>query len=305
MIKLSLVLLVISYFTFSFYTPSSEEFIQVAVKNYLKNNLNKPESYESISFSKIDTLKKADITNNKISLYKITHTYFINNSENIKVNMTVSFYFDKEFRINKTNTNSINGDYGSLTGNVYWTYNKTIGNKADDGAEIELIALDTARHNLKYEVNTDMSGNYKIEKVLPGRYFEIIKSKNVKHCPEKHLFNLVLYNEEIKQIFSFNIKQYKKELEEIHKLDSVFQSIILDLDDSKYGGFEKRVQKYQTVEKSIREKSKKLIDKIPNDFKIKMKLYSSFENAFEFNIIRIEENNIKNESTDFGENCFE
>jgi hypothetical protein len=49
--------------------------------------------------------------------------------------------------VNDANTKSINGDYGTLTGNAYWKYNNYVGNKPDAGAEVTLYSLDTARGN--------------------------------------------------------------------------------------------------------------------------------------------------------------
>ena len=88
---------------------------QASVKSYLKENLKNFSSYEPVSFSPLDTLKQADTSDlKKNSLYKISHVYSITNSDKDKVKMTISFFFDKDFKVNEISTKSINGDYGKV-----------------------------------------------------------------------------------------------------------------------------------------------------------------------------------------------
>jgi hypothetical protein len=96
-----------------------------------------------------------------------------------------------------------------LTGNAYWKYNNYVGNKADAGAGVILLSLDTIRENQKFDATADFQGNYKIERILPGRYFLIVRSKNATDCPERHLTNLALYSSQIKQLFGFDISNYQ------------------------------------------------------------------------------------------------
>ncbi len=277
---------------------------QSSVNSYLKENLKNSASYEHISFSRLDTLKKADTSETKqISLYKITNNYSIVNSDKDKVKMTVTFYLDKDLKVNEPNTKSINGDYGALTGNVYWKYNDYVGNKADAGAEITMYTIDTIRGNLKYESSADVQGNYKFEKVLPGSYFIIVCSKNATDCPLSHLRNLEIYSSTIKQLFGFNLDNYKISLNEINKLDSIFEEILLDPDVNKYGGISSKIDKYSAIEKEMREKAENLIDTFPEEFKTKIKFFTGYSNAYDFSIIRIEEGKTKNENTDFGITC--
>jgi hypothetical protein len=277
---------------------------QSSVKSYLKENLKNSETYEPISFSQLDTLKKADTLDTKqISLYKITHIYSITNADKDKVKMTISFYLDKDLKVNEANTKSINGDYGTLTGNAYWKYNNYVGNKADAGAKIELYSLDTARGNLKYEASADVQGNYRIEKVLPGSYFLIVRSKNATDCPERHLDNIIFYSDYMKQLFGLDINKYKTQLDEIKTLDSTFSAILFDSDEKKYGGLSGRIDKYTAIEKEMRDKAEKLLEALPDDFKKKIYLFTGYGNAYDFTTIRIEEGKIENENTDFGITC--
>jgi len=300
-----IILLTATTFYLTSCSNSPTDKAESSVKTYMKTNLKNPDSYEPISFSKLDTLKKADTSDTKqISLYKITNIYSIVNSDKDKVKMTVSFYLDKDLKVNEANTKSINGDYGTLSGNIYWKYNNYVGNKPDAGADIVLYSLDTARGDLHFESSADVQGNYKIEKVSPGKYFLIIRSKNTTDCPESHLSNLRIYSEKIKQLFGFDIEKYKTELDELHVLDSLETISVNEFPaNGTLSQMTASLDKSKQIEKDIREKSEKLIDKFPDNFKKKINLYSGYSNAFDFSTIEIEEGKNKTITTDFGITC--
>lgn len=266
---------------------------QSAVKSYLKENLKKGEGYKSISFSLLDTLEEADTTDLKISLYKITHIYSIINSDKDKAKMTVSFYLDKDFNVNKPNTNSINGDYGKLTGNTYWEYNEYVGNKADSGSEITLYSLDTIRGNLKFNVITDLQGNYMIDKIFPGEYFLIVRSANTTDCPENHFDNFSSFKLEFKKLFNFDIEKYEPQL----------NAARIDMIEEKWAGSNFQLEKYLFTKREYRTKAEKLFESFPYDFKSKIKLFTIYGNAYKFSTIRIEENKTNNQISDFGNTC--
>ena len=302
--KKSIFLLIVTIVFLTSCSNSPQDKAQSSVESFLKENLKNSGSYEPISYSTLDTLKIADTSElKKISFYEITHFYFITNSDKEKVKMSITFLLDKDLKVNEPNTKSINGDYGILTGNAYWKYNDYVGNKADAGAEIILYSLDTIRGNMKYETTADVEGNYKIEKVLPGRYFLIVRSKNATDCPERHIKNIVIYADRLKQLFAFDIDKYKNQLAEIDKLDSTYTAILMDDNDSKYGGLSNKIDKYTTIEEEMRQKSEKLIEIFPDNFKSKLKLYTGYSNAFDFSIIQIEEGKTENVNTDFGITC--
>jgi hypothetical protein len=284
---------------------SATEKAQSAVKGYLKENLKNSESYEPISFTQLDTLEQSDTSETKlVSIYKITHFYTVTNSDKEKAKMTVSFYFDKDLKVNKTNTKSINGDYGTLTGNAYWKYNNYVGNKADAGAEIILYSLDTIRGNLNFEATADVQGNYKIEKILPGSYLLIVRSKNATDCPDSHFRNLRIYRDKIKQLFGFDIEKYKTQIDEINILDSLyFNSSDNFPSNGSLSQMTASIAKTEAISKQITEKIEKLFEAFPDDFKSKIKLYSGYSNAYDFSIIRIEEDKTENIVTDFGITC--
>jgi hypothetical protein len=306
---------------------SPTEKAQSSVKDYLKNNLKNPDSYVAISFSKIDTFS-VDYEKDKKSIeesfkdnkelrdkylaelkesletpYSIKHFYSVVNSDKDKVQMSVRFTLDKELKVvEKSVTKSINGECGSLAGVVYWKYNDYVGNKPDIGSEITLYSRDTIRDNLKYETNVDAQGNYKIEKVLPGRYLLIVQSKNATDCPEKHIKNLIRYSEEIKQLFDFDIYKYKTQLDEIHKIDSIASVIISDK-TSKYGGASSQLDKYYSTQKESRDIAEKLIESFPNSFTSKIGIYTGYSYALDISLIWIEETKTENKNTDFGITC--
>jgi hypothetical protein len=298
-------LLIVAAVCFSSCSNSPTEKAQSSVKDYLKENLKNAASYESIHFSQLDTLKVADTSEAKlISLYEISHIYSINNSDNEKVKMTIAFYLDKDLKVNRTNTTSINGDYGILTGNAYWKYNNYIGNKPDAGCEIELHSLDTVRGNLKYSASTDVQGNYRIEKAFPGWYLLVVRSNNATDCPEKHLSNLKIHKAEIKQLFGFDLNKYQAQLDELSVLDSLYSKNVDEFpSNGSISQMTANLNKTNAIEKERREKAEKIIESFPDDFKRKIKLYSGYSKAYDFKTIRIEEGKTENNISDFGITC--
>lgn len=310
--KKSILLLIVTIVFLTSCSNSPQDKAQSSVKSYLKENFKNSGSYEPISFSVLDTLKNADTSETKqISLYEITHFYIITNADNEKVKMTITFFLDKDLKVNETNTKSINGDYGIMTGNAYWEYNDYVGDKADAGAEVILYSLDSMRGNMKYETTADLYGNYKFEKVLPGQYFLIVCSGNATDCPDSHLQNLRRYKSEIKQVFDFDINNYKTQLAEIDVLDSIYykrQSIyyksLIELTlNGSFSQINERFSQMTAISKERTEKIEKLFEKIPDDFKRKIGLYSGYGYAYDFSIIIIEEGKISNKVTDFGITC--
>jgi hypothetical protein len=237
-----------------------------------------------------------------MSLYKISHVYNITNSDKDKIKMLISFFLDKDFKVNESSTKSINGDYGTITGNEYWKYNNYVGNKPDAGAEITLYSLDTIRKGLKFEANSDVQGNYNIEKIPPGEYFLIVRSKNATDCPESHLSNLRINAFYINQLFSFNINKYKEQMTEINVLDSLASAALLS-DEKGYGTASKKLDNYYKYQEQSRNKANELIKSLPEEFTRKIKLYTGYSNAFDFEVIQIDENKSYNIITDFGITC--
>ncbi len=284
-------------------TPSEQ--IQSSVKDFLKAKLKKADKYTSISFTKIDTLDKKEdsVLLAEGSLYRMRHIYSIENSENTLVTMDVSFLIDKELKVKKTETESLNGDYGVLTGNAYWKYNNYVGNRPDAGTKVTLYPLDSIRSGVKYEATADVQGNYRIEKILPGKYLAIVRSENATDCPEDHLQRFQIYSNRIKQLFQFDLDKYKSEIQEIDKLQNEYYEVLMDDDDKKYGGLSGKIKKYSSIESTARDKANELINSFPDDFKGKIKLYTGYSNAYDFETIVVDETKTNNINSDFGITC--
>jgi hypothetical protein len=90
-------------------TNSTQSKAESAVKSYLKDNLNNPDSYCPVTFSKIVCYKKGSNVS-----YTLLHVYTVLNSDRDKVKMSVPFILDENFRVQEKELFSINGDYGLL-----------------------------------------------------------------------------------------------------------------------------------------------------------------------------------------------
>ena len=90
-------------------TNSPQIKAESAVKAYLKDNLNNPDSYSPHSFSRIKSVKKDDTI-----CYCITHVYTLLNSNKDRMKMTVHFMLYQDFTIQDKDFLTINGDYELL-----------------------------------------------------------------------------------------------------------------------------------------------------------------------------------------------
>lgn len=187
---------------------------------------------------------------------------------------------------------------GTLTGNIYWKYNDYVGNKPDASSTINLYSI--TDKNVTLETSTDVAGNYKIEEIPPGKYFLVIKSGNTTDSPKDHLDNLLIHSVQIKTVFGYDLKNLKKEIAEIDKLQQEYQNILIDENESKYGGLYKQIDKYEKIKKEIKDKSFALISKLPSEFKTKIGLYTGYDKSIHFANIEIKEAKTTNENVDFG-----
>lgn len=101
----------ILFISFSACTSSPNKNAESSVKTFMKVNLKSENNYEPISFSAIDTLLPPDtMTNNRISYFKLTHTYKVKN-ENAEVKtMSIDFYLDQDLRVNGANSSDLIGN---------------------------------------------------------------------------------------------------------------------------------------------------------------------------------------------------
>lgn len=304
-LKLALQLIPLTVILVCSCSKTPNEQIQSSVTYFLKNKLKKSDKYSSISFTRIDTLdtKKDSMLIAEGSLYRIGHIYSIENSENNVVVMDVKFLVDKDLRIKKTETESINGDHGVLTGNAYWKYNNYVGNRPDAGAKVTIYPLDSIRYGQNYVATADVQGNYKIEKILPGKYLAIVRSESATDCPEDHLRRFQIYSDKLSQLFHLDLEEYKQQIDEIDKLQTEYMDILLDDDYKKYGGLLNKIRKYSVIQSKIRDKANELLNSLPDDFKRKIELYTGYSNAYDFETILVEETKTANINSDFGITC--
>lgn len=188
---------------------------------------------------------------------------------------------------------------GTLVGNVYWKYNDYVGNKPDAGCEVKLYSL--TENKIDFKTTTDVSGNYKIDDIVPGKYFLIIKSKNTTDSPKDHLDNLLIYSQDLKKIFGLDINKFKTEIEEVNSLENKYrEALIASSDQKSYEGISKQMEVYHNLESQIMEKSADIISKFPAEFKTTVGLYTGYDKSFSFKVIEIKEAKTTTENVDFG-----
>ncbi|MEI9920358.1 MAG: hypothetical protein WDO14_16420 [Bacteroidota bacterium] len=283
---------------------SPKEKAVASVNEYMKQKIRNIDSYSPVHFSIVDTLDRTvDSVLAKGSCYEINHTYTVVNANGETVPMSITFLLNKDYKVTKTVSKGVNGDYGSLSGNVYWKYNDFIGNRADAGAVIKLYPLDSVRSSTKYTAIADLQGNYKIDKILPGRYLVIITSKSTTACPEKHLRMIGNYADVIKEVFDFDIADYEKSIDEISVLKSKSESVLLDFNSKKYGGASERMGTYYELESLMRDKANDLINSFPSKFRSALPLYTGYSYSNDFEVVIIEEEENKVMTSDFGTTC--
>jgi len=285
---------------------SSSDKLKGIVTKYIKEKVKNPSSYTPLQFSSIDTTHN-EIYRDSFMMwfkpdykYSVDHVYEIENSDKQKIKMTVSFHFDSTLKIIGTSPEGLNGDYGQLTGNVYWKYNNFVGNKPDAGSEAFLYSLDTLRKDVKYEATCDVMGNFKFDKVPPGYYFLIVRSRNTTNSPDEHLERLLLYSSYLSRLFGYDIYQENKsQIKEYKVLDSLYNKALM-ADEKDYGSFSKKYDAYRKLEKQKMEFAETILDKLPKDFTSRIGLYTGYSKKIELSTVTIEEGKTTNEIIDFG-----
>lgn len=187
---------------------------------------------------------------------------------------------------------------GIFSGYIYWEYNDYVGDKPDAGSKIKLYSI--TNKEIQFETTADASGNFKLEDIPPGEYFTIIQSKNTTDSPKYHLDNLLIHSKELKTIFGFDSSPFKKEIEEINKLQYTYLEILTDDDENKYGGLATQIEKYEKIESEIKEKSQYLISKLPGQFREKIGLHTGYDKSLKFINLEIKEGKTSTENVDFG-----
>jgi hypothetical protein len=285
---------------------SSSSKLQSLVSKYIKESTKYPISYHSIYFSQTDTTNDELYKDSSMMefrpdyKYSLTHVYEIENSDKEKVKMIVSFHFDSTLKIIGSSPKGLNGDYGQLTGNVFWKYNNFIGNKPDAGSEATLYSLDTLRNDLKYQITSDVMGNFKFDKVLPGNYLLIVNSRNTTNSPDDQIDMLLIYNAYISRIFGYNIyKENGTLISQYRTFDSLYYKALVS-DDKESEGYNERYNSYKKIEKQKISIAESIIEKMPKSFTSRIGLYSAYSKKIKLSTVKIDEGKTSSEIIDFG-----
>jgi hypothetical protein len=283
-------------------TKSPEERVKDQVTSTVKKTVKNPESYKSLHFSKLDTAVVESRIDSIIQSetkfkYEIVHVFEIKNSKEELIKMTVGFRLDSNFNIVATSPKAFNGDYGIVSGNVFWKYNNYVGNKPDAGSTVLLFALDTLRENVEYKAAADVKGDFTIENVLAGRYLMITKSKNTTSSPDDLLDMILLYGSDIREKFpKFPLADDNPDIKEYRKYDSLRHEALTNMEM----GFSARYTVFEQIEKVKSEKARVIMDKLPKDVLYSLGVYGSYSNKIDISTIIVEEGKTHTEIIDFG-----
>jgi hypothetical protein len=106
----------------------------------------------------------------------------------------------------------------------------------------------------------------------------------------------------LKLLFGFDLNKYSEQMQEIFKLDSL-ATVALTAGDKGYLSASQALEGYYKYLDQSRDKAYELIKTFPDDFTDKIKLYTGYSNAFDFDTIYIEDGKSANQITDFGITC--
>jgi hypothetical protein len=166
--------------------------------------------------------------------------------------------------------NKINAQTGSISGNVYWKYNNYVGNRPDAGSEIVLIQL--THPAIQHKAKCDIQGNYKIEGIIPGRYFLQIKSHNTKQDPIFYTRLFKIFKENLDSAYEIKVSNFRNDLQ--NEIDELYeQQVELNkrMTQMKYTAYRKENDK---IEKELQVKIKDWIESMPIEIKNKLGIYS-------------------------------
>lgn len=192
--------------------------------------------------------------------------------------------------------NAIKAQTGSVSGNVFWKYNNYVGNKADAGSEVILIQLTNPA--IQHKTKCDLQGNYKIEGIIPGRYFLQIKSQNTKQDPIFYTRLFKIFKGNLDSAYDIKVSSFRNDLQD--EIDELYkQQVELNkkMTQMKYAIYRKENEK---IEKELLSKIKEWIESMPIEFKNKLGIYTSLHESLDYEVLEIKENKNETVITDFG-----
>lgn len=195
-----------------------------------------------------------------------------------------------------TSINQINAQTGAISGNVFWKYNNYVGNKADAGSEVVLIQLTNPA--IRHKTKCDLQGNYKIEGIIPGRYFLQIKSQNTKQDPIFYTRLFKIYKETLDSAYEIKVSGFRNDLQK--GIDELYQQqfdLNKRMTQMKYANYRKENDK---IEKGLLNKIKEWIESMPIEFKNKLGIYTHIHESLDYSVMEIKEDKSETVITDFG-----
>lgn len=151
---------------------------------------------------------------NGVTYITITNTY---NKEKLKIKVTVKGFAEEE----PEETEPEETEYGNISGNVSFFYNKFIGHRADTGAKIFLIPKDGSALKAEgiygssyiYTASVDGTGNYILQHIPVGEYRMLMVSRETKEGAYFNATSKETYYDGIAQYFYPNYMTQEKATE--------------------------------------------------------------------------------------------
>ncbi|MDN3673631.1 hypothetical protein QWY99_11250 [Flavobacterium branchiarum] len=187
---------------------------------------------------------------------------------------------------------------GHLTGNIYWKHNDNIDNKPDASSKVKLYS--TLNKDCEFETTADIAGKFTIKDIPTGNYFLIVQSENTTTHPIDHLNNLLKNANEINIALGFDINKFKKEIQEINKLQKIYEAILMEVNSNDYKSLSNQVYRSRKIQNEIESKSINLIKGFPKEFKSNLAFYTGYDKSLNFSSVEIKEGKTANKNIDFG-----
>jgi hypothetical protein len=182
---------------------------------------------------------------------------------------------------------------GTYKGNVYWKYNKFVGNRPDAGSLVYLYNLkDTSQF---YFAKTDVRGDFTIDSIPEGLYFSIVQSKNTTGSPKDFYDEISLYAESLGELAKYDLKKVISEKKEmIHFLDSLKANSFV-----KYTGAS-ALNHYSKYNDSINSVCSSLIRQLPERVRWKISILTPYSSKVVYDLVFITANKTETKVIDFG-----
>ncbi len=152
--------------------------------------------------------------------------------------------------------------------------------------------------SLSYKAKCDVAGNFKIEKIKPGRYLVIVKSENTTQDPTYFSRLFKIYKYKMDTALNIKISEYRRDLQD--RIDSTYDAnmeMVMKSEKIK----PKEFLKQSTANKNlIKNLQSQLFEPMPIQWKIKLPILSWIHKSFHFEVILIKDGETENIVVDFG-----